>query len=234
MKHAIRMRWLANPNEGHSHFRSEFLEFVWICESLSNWRFSCSLYGRIGPPIRLCLIVEFRVVIKLWALIRAALYTAWGWSKHRPDSCLLSPQSGPILWTFFGPDLVLCRVMRPNSRARWSWGFLCLMKLIMVNARCSRQLSFMTLTMGDDLYGVVVSESKLHPARLDWGLWIYSGVKIFYELIYHVQWINRWVRFRRHTKFLINGLNVHFCLKCIISTLIVVIFLPYLYSFLPY
>ena len=44
------------------------------------------------------------------------------------------------------------------------------MKLIMVNAWCSQQLSFMTLTMGDDLYGVVVSESKLHPARLDWGL----------------------------------------------------------------
>ena len=37
------------------------------------------------------------------------------------------------------------------------------MKLTMVNVRCSRQLSFTTLTMGDDIYGVAVSELKLGP-----------------------------------------------------------------------
>ena len=45
------------------------------------------------------------------------------------------------------------------------------MELTMVNARCSRQLSFTTLTMmGDDLYRVVVSELKLDPSRLNRGL----------------------------------------------------------------
>jgi hypothetical protein len=43
------------------------------------------------------------------------------------------------------------------------------MKLIMVNAWCSRYLSFMTLTMGDDLYRVVVSELKLHPTKTKLG-----------------------------------------------------------------
>jgi hypothetical protein len=49
----------------------------------------------------------------------------------------------------------------------------------MVNARCFRQLSFMTLdTIGDDIYRVVVSESKLSPTRLILGLWNYSGIKM--------------------------------------------------------
>jgi hypothetical protein len=86
----------------------------------------------------------------------------------------LSPQSGPTLWTFLGPNLVTCKVVRPDSRARWSWG-LNFIELTVVNARCSRQLSFTTLnTMGDDIYRVVVSESKLGPTRLC----IYFGVKM--------------------------------------------------------
>ena len=44
------------------------------------------------------------------------------------------------------------------------------MELAMVHARCSRRLSFTTLTMGDDLYGVVVSVLKLGPTRLNRGL----------------------------------------------------------------
>ena len=92
----------------------------------------------------------------------------------------LSPQSGPTLWTFLGPNLVTCKVVRPDSRARWSWG-LSFIELTVVNARCSQQLSFTTLnTMGDDIYRVVVSELKLGPTRLiNWGLWIYSNVKMF-------------------------------------------------------
>jgi hypothetical protein len=40
------------------------------------------------------------------------------------------------------------------------------MELNMVNVRCSQQLSFTTLTtMGDDIYRVVVSESKLGPTQ---------------------------------------------------------------------
>ena len=44
------------------------------------------------------------------------------------------------------------------------------MELTMVNARCSRQLSFMTLTIRDDFYRVVVSESKLHAITLNKGI----------------------------------------------------------------
>ena len=40
------------------------------------------------------------------------------------------------------------------------------MELTMVNARCSRQVSFTILTMGDDLYMVVVSEMKSGPLNL--------------------------------------------------------------------
>jgi hypothetical protein len=29
--------------------------------------------------------------------MRASLYMAWGKAEHRPDSCSLSPQSGPTL-----------------------------------------------------------------------------------------------------------------------------------------
>ena len=105
-------------------------------------------------------------------LLRVALYTAWGCPEHRPDSCPLSPRSGPTVWTFFGPNLVPCKVMRPDSRARWSRG-LSFMKFTMVNAWCFWQLSFTTLTMGDDLYRVVVSKSKLGPNRLNQGLWIF-------------------------------------------------------------
>ena len=39
----------------------------------------------------------------------------------------------------------------------------------MVNARYCRHLSFTTLTMGDDIYRVVVSESKSGPTRLNSG-----------------------------------------------------------------
>ena len=44
------------------------------------------------------------------------------------------------------------------------------MELTMVNVQCSRQLSFTTLIVRDDLYRVVVSESKLDPTEQNWGL----------------------------------------------------------------
>ena len=39
-------------------------------------------------------------------------------------------------------------------------------------------IKFQDTYLGDDLYRVVVSESKLGPTRLNWGLWIYFGVKM--------------------------------------------------------
>ena len=43
------------------------------------------------------------------------------------------------------------------------------MKLTLVNAQCFQQLSFMTLTIGDDFHRVVVSESKSGPTKLNRG-----------------------------------------------------------------
>jgi hypothetical protein len=64
--------------------------------------------------------------------------------------------------------------------------------------------------MGDDIYRVVVSELKWVPLDQIGAFESIMASKCSCKFIYHVQWINQWVWFRRHTKFLINGINVSF------------------------
>ena len=53
-KHTISARWLANPNCAHSHFPHIFQSlYMWVPDSLSWWWLSCSLSGKIHPPIML-------------------------------------------------------------------------------------------------------------------------------------------------------------------------------------
>jgi hypothetical protein len=130
----------------------------------------------------------------------------------------LSPQSGPTLWIFLGLNLVTCgdtcKMVRPDSRSRWSWG-LSFIELTMVNARCSRQLSFTKInTMGPwgmTFIGLWLVTRNWVPLDKIGAFESILVSKSSYNFIYHVQWINQWVWFRRHTIFLINGLlNVSF------------------------
>jgi hypothetical protein len=62
--------------------------------------------------------------IQAWRLIGfLILYTRLGVSMSTgPDYVQLSPQSGPTLSTFCGPNLVTCKVMWPDLRSQYSGG----------------------------------------------------------------------------------------------------------------
>ena len=64
MKHAMSTKWLANPNRGHSHFPHDFWSSYEYLNSLSKWRFFCSLNGHIVTLMTL--IVEPRMFILFW------------------------------------------------------------------------------------------------------------------------------------------------------------------------
>ena len=116
------------------------------------------------------------------------LYTTWGLSEHRPNSCALSPQFGPSLSTFCGSNLVTCKVMRPDFRSRCSWGEI-IVKRINLSLANNRNIHYPT----DEPNPTHVESLGRGNALLDffkpaWGL-----MPKLCHLGRHMGWVSVWV-----------------------------------------
>ena len=129
------------------------------------------------PSLHHASIATMLALCSTWPLDTWPLYSWLGLGPSTGQYMFFKPSIWPHFMNFF-PGLTLSHVKWRGPIIGHDDWWLSFVKLPMVNVRCSWQLSFATLTMGDQLYRVVVSESKLGPTRQNQGLWIYSGVKM--------------------------------------------------------